>query len=1529
MMREENHVFQGMKRDNHPIKQDGSFLWDARNIRLTNREDSTLFSITNEKGTLEVDQCTFSGNYVGHCVVGKYLVVFTSLQIGSINKSIIYRIEQTDEGYRQVTLFSGDLNLSPNHPIQTIGAQENDLIYKVYWIDDVNQPRLIIISLPEIKFGDDITTTVDKFYSGEHAIYNKEGFDFVPSLKLLEDISVTKKYGEGVFAPGTIQYAITYYNKYGQESNIVYTTPIQYISFINRGASPEDTVSNSFILTIKNVDSAFEYVRVYSIHRTSIDSVPTVKQLPDTPILNSNEEIIIVDKGTTGEIIDPSRLLYIGGRPIIAGCFSVKDNTMFLGNITLNNVDNEIRDILSQITQDMLSYDIPIRERTYTKQGNSFYTNDSSSFDLGYTGGFKTNETYRLGIQAQLDNGLWTQPVRICDDIISHTYPTINTNKPSLPYDPITYTITQYGAALNVPYNVIKSLKGLGVKKLRTCIVFPSVYDRDVVCQGILNPTVYNGYNRSKNAPFIQSSWFFRPTKKAFDYQITQRAGGNLEYRHNYALGTTNYGHEIQSMQDTTDSTIGKLIDPQEGLPNFYVDENIVTFNSPDIELEDTLFNYDMSNLKLKVVGYAQLDSIYGDINLETSSPTIGSDAQGFTHTAIGYSSDTKEENINNGGMVSQYLYSDESVTNEYKGSGSIRQFLVHAFHRDGSVNNDSNRPADKGTRTAVLSKKVISNLKFFDTVTPITNFEINGSSRDTVLDITTPQVFNSNEVALLKVPIDYLKEREHSKTQATYYGNVDSLITTNKGYNIKVLGEPDHIVAYDQIQTSKEPIRMKYKSTPHIVFGLLAPNQKQALLPRHVAFPGPGTDINYPSWLSDGNFKDFDSDMSQEAAKDYAGDLGYMGNIFTSDNQSELLKYKNRGSVYCKFNDVTMVGKVVEEEGKLVVKNSVDIAKGKVYRLNSATTIILNDDFISEPMLSAIVLSTPYTISDIEGVKIARISGEIYVRIRSNGEISRDVKPMQPTVTRSGDTPINVKYWQPTFGNQGDVIKPYLLIAELINTDKSSKYKFGGDTEQAISQNLWIPSGEPVLLNDTLEGENLEVKYSYGDTWFGRYDCLKTYPFTTEDTNQIVEIGSFMCESRINMNSRYDRNKGQLSNLNASPTNFNKINPVYNQKDNFFNYRTLGKDVNRINRFPNQITWSLEKINSQEVDLWTNTTLANTHDLDSMYGSVNSINVFNDILLCFQDSAVSQIMFNNRVQIPTSDGVPIEISNGYKVDGSRLINNMIGCTNKWSIVTTLSGIYFIDSMTSNLYLFNGQLSNISTEKGISQWLKDNPINVIWSPIQSDVYKPNGIRSFYDAKYGDVYFTPGPANVERDALCFSEQLMQFTSFMSYGGAVAMFNFNDDFYSFKKANNGLKLYKNNAGMYNYFYGEPKEWSFSFISNDNPTFTKIFDTIEIRADHYYNYAVTSLLNTCPFNFIKVSNEYQDAEATIDNYNMRKKFRVWRGLIPRNRGTMQRIRNPWSKITLGYCPDKTANAGENSKKAVVHDITVKYTI
>ena len=108
----------------------------------------------------------------------------------------------------------------------------------------------------------------------------RDSFDFIINLSLNEIITVTKKISNnGVFSAGIIQYAFTYFNRFGQESNIFNITSLQYTSLKDRGGSPEEVIANSFTITVTNPDSSFGFIRIYSIFRTSINSTPVVKKI--------------------------------------------------------------------------------------------------------------------------------------------------------------------------------------------------------------------------------------------------------------------------------------------------------------------------------------------------------------------------------------------------------------------------------------------------------------------------------------------------------------------------------------------------------------------------------------------------------------------------------------------------------------------------------------------------------------------------------------------------------------------------------------------------------------------------------------------------------------------------------------------------------------------------------------------------------------------------------------------------------------------------------------------------------------------------------------------------------------------------------------------------------------------------------------------------------------------------------------------------------------------------------------------------
>ena len=399
MNKQDAHIIKGMQKDISVSKYNSEFAFDAQNIRITAKDNNTLLSITNEKGNKEIIiDNQIEGTVIGKEVINNYLVLFTT----DTDNDRIYRLEKIGDSFSSIELYKGDLKFDTNYPIESLAVFENDDIQKIYWIDNKNQPRVINITASE----------------ETRNMWDDNSFDFIQELILLEEITIKRnELSSGLFAPGVIQYAFTYYNKYGQESNIFYTSSLNYISSLERGSSPEDRVSNSFDITINNVDTRFEYIRIYSIHRTSIDATPTVLKVVDLPVA---ETIKYTDNGSLGTTIDPTELLYIGGESIIAGTMTQKDNTLFLGNITLNreSIPKEIKDSI-EISKNVIINDSSLKTslREVSKESNfrDGYNKYTNFLSVGNTSGFKSGEHYRLGIQFQHKTGKWSEPVFIGD----------------------------------------------------------------------------------------------------------------------------------------------------------------------------------------------------------------------------------------------------------------------------------------------------------------------------------------------------------------------------------------------------------------------------------------------------------------------------------------------------------------------------------------------------------------------------------------------------------------------------------------------------------------------------------------------------------------------------------------------------------------------------------------------------------------------------------------------------------------------------------------------------------------------------------------------------------------------------------------------------------------------------------------------------------------------------------------------------------------------------------------------------------
>lgn len=1601
-----NWKTKGMNRDMSVSAFNPEFAFENVNLRLSTNEGNTTMSWVNEKGTkkmlLHIDVSTWFpeegfhftilGTPVGTAVLNHKLVIFST--DNDVN-SYIYVLEKPKNKSYNLEgklLYWGNLGFNTEYPLETLVSYESENIQKVYWTDGLNQPRMINIA-------------------GNIQTGNDNQFDFIPKLQLKESIQVTKLLGSGEFSPGVIQYAFTYYNKYGQESNIFYTTPLYYISYNDRGASPEGKVSNSFEIKIANADKNFDYIRVYSIHRTSINATPEVRKVIDlvpstvssrraytsyeinlpadkmtmwkwktgaektldqyTPsdsgsnskswIFSTNEYMSInfgrgyltwpllantsfiitvtngnkasmklingmsmtgvtsesmatyIDNGLSGDTVDPTELLYKGGEEVIFGTMDQKDNTLFLGNIKLkrSSIDDTIRNYFKEKD---INFEVNDYKSLNSPEAKGYYpyTNQLKSNSYLFKT-FKYLEWYRFGIQAQHYTGKWSEPIWINDVQNTAHIDTTFYEKGSIKLPTAYFTLNDT--------TIINKLLDDGYIRIRPVVVYPTINDREVICQGILCPTVYNVSDRYSNAPFVQSSWFVRPNvpfdvgnSLSTDHQYTNgrigdwrplgnpaiekevdlysragilyngpstqeerdndiknnidvvNKGVRLEFRHNKPIPSNEQRNaEIQCIYNppespfidnkTNDNNVTALNWVNDNGENYYIDQSILTFHSPDIEFDTATRSLDTSNLQLRIVGMVPMTSFVGDIDIQTSTPVNnfkGSDEtpRGFYKEPIGVENSFSYTE-NNGKLCfvedSHFGYRSLSAgvfwldeitglkpNNSKKASTG---FVVYPWHRDGSLNNT--KFAKDGYKSAMLDKKKLSNMRYsykpyYFSATKIWNAYENGNITKT--GISGVSIFDSDEISLVKLPAP----KNSDLSELNYYGNVDKLLTITRvgdkkdGYPIITTGaatilDNENELADDSTSIHRtfshnvwkklfspftdqregvDPVRIKYKSTPHAVLAL-----------------------NY-----------------------------------TAGGAQRILPTIRDG----------------------------------VSAINGSSTTNKSQHFFWS---------------------------------KETNSVSQDVI----------DSPLGPVPDVPTF-QYG-----WLWLGELYNPNVQNR--FGGQTEESFENNVWLPCGDPISLVDTNNGvkSSVTIRWKEGDTYFQRYDHIKTYPFTLEDQNAVTDIISFMCETHVNLDGRYDRNRGQLSNFAITPANFNLINDVYTQQDNFFNYRILDEDTYKSTLFPNTVTWTKTKENGADVDLWTNITMANTLEMDGDKGKISKICRFNNQLLSFQDSGIAQILYNENTQISTTEGVPIEIANSQKVQGKRYLSDTIGCSNKWSMTQTPNGIYFMDNNEKSIYLFNGQLNNLSTVRGFNSWAKQNipSVDTLWSPDKFDSFV-----TYYDKLNQDVLFIN-----KNTALAYSEKFNCFTSFYDYG-MVPYFEYLDDIGIWIKDNN---LWQHQAGEYCNFFNENKPFSMTLIGNQEPLMDKTFTNLEFRAcvenEGIYDKSTDKFTPTLPFDTLEVWNEYQHGILSFhnrvkgegfthgkDSGILSRKFRMWRCDIPRDNADinprieapmgikrfnvrpLDRIRNPWAYIKL------TKNAAAEKSflnKTETHDIMATYFV
>jgi hypothetical protein len=342
-----------------------------------------------------------------------------------------------------------------------------------------------------------------------------------------------------------------------------------------------------------------------------------------------------------------------------------------------------------------------------------------------------------------------------------------------------------------------------------------------------------------------------------------------------------------------------------------------------------------------------------------------------------------------------------------------------------------------------------------------------------------------------------------------------------------------------------------------------------------------------------------------------------------------------------------------------------------------------------------------------------------------------------------------------------------------------------------------------------------------------------------------------------------------------------------------------------------NTFIWSEVKSPSEFIDNYTKLSLMRNYTVNGELGAINSLESFKNELYGFQDKGIFNILYNQRAMMQTSLGQDVMLGSTGSVSGVRYLTEYSGCSNKWGIIISNNTLYYIDNISRDLKVMSDNPNSLTDQMGFKTWASDNL-------KETGVYKTGSENQFIlnqDIANNVVYI-----NNKHQSLLLNSRLQQFESFTPHKNIPFMFNAFGEFISVRNrwtldTLGTVELWVNDKGEYSNFYGEVENSYITYFMNPEPTADKTFDVIQYRMDVFkeehgfkdiedfrdfvegdnYIYQPDDTFHSITFR-----NEFQNKHFILNpkdrrNPNVRKKMRIWNMPIPRNAGTLQRIRNP----------------------------------
>jgi len=467
---------------------------------------------------------------------------------------------------------------------------------------------------------------------------------------------------------------------------------------------------------------------------------------------------------------------------------------------------------------------------------------------------------------------------------------------------------------------------------------------------------------------------------------------------------------------------------------------------------------------------------------------------------------------------------------------------------------------------------------------------------------------------------------------------------------------------------------------------------------------------------------------------------------------------------------------------------------------------------------------------------------------------------------------------------------------------------QYGGQTYEDRNNNIAIPASE------VFEGPGLVVAWN-GDTFINYFEMLThLYDLTKTITNTTNFTVYIPLESSINTELRHDKGMNKeitkpavwnmqevagtwtnaSSEIYVQPTSLYQYNTVYSQESNAKYYVNVPDTVSTQTVFDCMIRVSRSKLNSESQDSWTLFPVNDFLEVDSKHGPLTTIATVNDKLLFWQTDAFGVLSVNERALIQDGSGANLVLGTGGILDRYTYISDKVGAQNNRTVVSSQSGIYWVDTKSASAYRFSDSLVNLSKSKMVQSF---GDVRLGFNSLTT-----TGMYSAYDPKYNNVLFTVynTSANVGT-TLCFDENIDAFTSFYDY--------YTHNYIPYKtgflttgdQITTPYNIYFHNSKVANrcYFYGSYVDSTIKVVFNESYGNTKVFDNLFFVSDVTTPDVTTNiprdvLVYNNTFSALRCYNSFQNTDycnlvygntAPAGSVSLQRDERDWTTIIPRN--------------------------------------------